>query len=93
MNHDPLCQAGIWCGYCVSLAKCACDRPCQCDLIAAARADERATLLTEDLPTGYWVCSECGNKYETTVRYCPNGQADRHRVTTYNPNNSPEDAA
>lgn len=88
--HDPLCPwtskqfiqpSNGWWKY------------CQCDLIAKTRADERATLLTEDLPTGYWVCSECGNKYETTVRYCPNGLADRHRVTTYNPNNSPEDAA
>lgn len=47
MTHDPMCQAGIWCGYCLSLAKCSCERPCECDLIARVREDTIKQITPE----------------------------------------------
>lgn len=87
MNHDPLCpwrpRANISAGIEAIWY-------CQCELIAKARADERATILTEHLPVDYWICGECGNKYLGSIRYCPNSLSSDHRLTTSHNQESPQ---
>ena len=67
-EHDPLCVAACGCGDC--------DDYCQCDLIARAKADERARLqaAVAVLHVPMWVvidavggsiCRECGEPVES----------------------------
>jgi len=75
LQHDPLCPA--------KRAELLEAEHCwRCDLIRKVRQDERSQKPQNGTPLLVWQCGDCGNTYDTGVRYCPNARLDQHAVTT-----------